>query len=158
MTHQKSYLLWGCWVPQSSCTGMAEACDWVAVNSYEVLLSYITIFRWVQPLLYLQKHLEAGSTAQSIIVPGYMISFLIPLQFTGVGNADFYGRFCSDSTHQKPMVITETSAMYNPSNPSGQSDFQIKSIWWQQVFNVQGDTTNVSAYPSLVVFTKPDDL
>lgn len=60
------------------------------------------------------------------------------VQFTGSGNTDFYGRFCNDKVHNKPMVITETSAMYNPSNANGQTDYQIKSNWWQQVFNVQG--------------------
>ena len=33
--------------------------------------------------------------------------------------------------------------MYNPSNPNGQTDFDIKSNWWQQVFNVQGDNSEV---------------
>lgn len=69
------------------------------------------------------------------------------LQFTGAGTTppgvNFYESYCEDGTHNKPMVITETSAMYNPSNPGGQSDFSIKSNWWQQVFNVQGDTAQV---------------
>lgn len=65
------------------------------------------------------------------------------MQFTGQGLTNFYGRFCNDSTHNKPMVITETSAMYNPSNSAGSTDFAIKQNWWQQVFNVQGDSTNV---------------
>lgn len=41
------------------------------------------------------------------------------------------------------QVIPETSAMYNPSNPTGSSDFDIKQNWWQQVFNVQGDSAQV---------------
>jgi hypothetical protein len=60
--------------------------------------------------------------------------------FTGTGLNDFYGRFSSDTVHMKPMVITETSAMYNPSNTAtpGNTNFDIKQVWWQQVFNVQG--------------------
>ena len=68
---------------------------------------------------------------------------LLLLQFTGSGLSNFYGRFCNDSTHNKPMVITETSAMYNPSNTAGSTDLAIKQNWWQQVFNVQGDTSGV---------------
>lgn len=45
------------------------------------------------------------------------------------------------------MIITETSAMYNPSNPSGQTDYSIKMNWWQQVFNIQGDTDIVRHLP-----------
>jgi hypothetical protein len=49
------------------------------------------------------------------------------------------------------QVITETSAMYNPSNSAGSSNFDIKQNWWQQVFNVQGASAQVgmplSAFP-----------
>lgn len=65
------------------------------------------------------------------------------LQFTGSGLNNFYSRFCNDTTHNKPMVITETSAMYNPSNPQGSTNFAIKQNWWQQVFNVQGNSALV---------------
>ena len=65
------------------------------------------------------------------------------LQFTGDGLNNFYSRFCNDSTHNKPMVITETSAMYNPSNSQGSTNLAIKQNWWQQVFNVQGNGAEV---------------
>ena len=38
--------------------------------------------------------------------------------------------------------------MYNPSNPTGETDFDIKSNWWQQVFNVQGDNSEVGCAAS----------
>ena len=57
------------------------------------------------------------------------------MQVTGAGTAinNLYGRFCQDGVHNKPMVITETSAFWLPSITEGVSDLQIKSTWWQQV-------------------------
>ena len=65
------------------------------------------------------------------------------LQFTGNQGAypNFYASYCGDGTHKKPLIITETSAMYNPSDSTGSSDYAIKSNWWQQVFNVQGNSS-----------------
>lgn len=71
-------------------------------------------------------------------------------QFTGNGSSppvpNFYQSYASDGVHNKPMVITETSAMYNPSNTAGQTDYTIKSNWWQQVFNVQGDNSQARLF------------
>ena len=57
------------------------------------------------------------------------------VQVTGDGTAinNLYGRFCQDGVHDKPMVITETSAFWLPSITVGVSDLQIKSAWWEQV-------------------------
>ena len=54
---------------------------------------------------------------------------------TGYGNqlSNLYGRYSADGVHNKPMVITETSALYIPSNPIGNTDLQIKQAWWSQV-------------------------
>ena len=56
------------------------------------------------------------------------------MQVTGDGTAinNLYGRFCQDGTHNKPMVITETSAFWLPSITVGVSNLQLKSTWWQQ--------------------------
>ena len=90
-----------------------------------------------------QYHHVPGDHRQSILRVHLLTDILLLLQFTGSGLNNFYGRFCNDSTHNKPMVITETSAMYNPSNTAGSTDLAIKQNWWQQVFNVQGDSSGV---------------
>ena len=58
------------------------------------------------------------------------------MQVTGDGTAinNLYGRFCQDGSHNKPMVITETSAFWLPSITIGVSDLQLKSTWWQQAW------------------------
>ena len=51
-----------------------------------------------------------------------------------IGNVpNFYERYCNDTVHKKPMVIAETSSMYLPKVKKGDSDYVIKSNWWQQV-------------------------
>ena len=57
------------------------------------------------------------------------------MQITGESTQinDLYGRFSADGVHDKPMVITETSAMWLPSITVGVSDLQIKQTWWTQV-------------------------
>ena len=56
-------------------------------------------------------------------------------QVTGnIGNVpNFYARYCNDTVHKKPMVIAETTSMYLPNVKKGDSDYAIKSTWWQQV-------------------------
>jgi|GEM_PF-1590489 len=54
---------------------------------------------------------------------------------------DFYARFCADGLHNKPLIIPETSAFYNTQQP-GANEFAIKQAWWQQVFNISGDSSN----------------
>jgi hypothetical protein len=46
---------------------------------------------------------------------------------------DFYAVFAEG--HDKPMVISETSAAYNPGNPTGSSNIDIKRAWWNQLFS-----------------------
>lgn len=50
-----------------------------------------------------------------------------------VANSSLYSRFSADGVHNKPMIITETSALYIPSNSVGNSNYEIKSSWWEQV-------------------------
>jgi hypothetical protein len=52
---------------------------------------------------------------------------------------NFYARYCAEGVHQKPMAIPETAAFYNTQQP-GADEFAIKAAWWQQVFNIAGDT------------------
>jgi hypothetical protein len=47
--------------------------------------------------------------------------------------------------HHKPMVLSETSALYNTSNPTGASEADIKSTWMDQVL----DPANAVRYPQL---------
>ena len=100
-------------------------------------------------LLFLFLQIGLRNVHDSAEIMPQMKACQIFLQFTGAGLSNFYGRFCNDSVHDKPMIITETSAEYVPSNANGESDFQIKSNWWQQVFNVQGPTSNVSTFLEL---------
>lgn len=52
---------------------------------------------------------------------------------------DFYTMFCNDGLHNKPMAITETSAFYN-TETGGESELAIKQAWWNQTYNISGDT------------------
>lgn len=45
----------------------------------------------------------------------------------------FYGLFCDDGVHNKPMMVPETAALYNPNYIGGASEIDIKSAWWKQV-------------------------
>eukprot|EP00897_Mesotaenium_endlicherianum_P000207 jgi/Mesen1/10187/ME000076S09697 len=51
---------------------------------------------------------------------------------------DFYGTFCADAVHRKPMAIPETAALFNTQAACCQSEIEVKSSWWNQVFNVEG--------------------
>ncbi|KAK9786491.1 hypothetical protein WJX73_000886 [Symbiochloris irregularis] len=70
-----------------------------------------------------------------------------------VANSSLYSRFSADGVHNKPMIITETSALYIPSNPDGNTNYQIKSAWWQQAYNTGKDTEEALSlaehYPQL---------
>jgi hypothetical protein len=52
---------------------------------------------------------------------------------------NFYARYCADGVHNKPMAIAETAAFYNTEQP-GPGEFNLKQAWWQQVFNIGGDS------------------
>jgi hypothetical protein len=74
-----------------------------------------------------------------------------PAQLTGTYNAaqdergvpDFYNAYAVG--HHKPLALTETSALYNSSNPSGATELTIKNAWMDQVLA----TTNASRFPQL---------
>ena len=59
----------------------------------------------------------------------------MPAQIDNYGSAatSLYGRFSADGVHNKPMIITETSALYIPAVGVGNTNAEIKSAWWQQV-------------------------
>lgn len=61
---------------------------------------------------------------------------------TGYGSplSNVYQRYCIDGVHNKPMVVTETSALYLPNNKVGNTDLEIKSAWWEQVCSDSIDT------------------
>ncbi|MFH0878634.1 MAG: glycosyl hydrolase [Lentisphaerota bacterium] len=67
-------------------------------------------------------------------------------QANGVGHAvpNFHNLFAVG--HNKPMLIAETSAFYNPGDSSGASETDLKSAWIQQVYNLAN-----SAQPRLNV-------
>jgi len=56
---------------------------------------------------------------------------------------NFYDLFAR--RHNKPMAISETSALYNASRSDGASNLDIKSAWWQQLF----DPSLAATYPQL---------
>lgn len=49
----------------------------------------------------------------------------------------FYPRFCSDGTHNKPLMIAETSAFYNTEQP-GANELAMKQAWFRQLYNISG--------------------
>ncbi len=72
----------------------------------------------------------------------------IPGEFASVMNATgpgsptnysrwFYPRFCSDGTHNKPLMIAETSAFYNTEQP-GANELDMKQAWFRQLYNISG--------------------
>lgn len=52
----------------------------------------------------------------------------------------FYPRFCADGTHNKPLMIAETSAFYNTEQP-GANELAMKQAWFRQLFNISGAGT-----------------
>ena len=46
---------------------------------------------------------------------------------------DFYGNYCNDTVHRKPLAIPEVAAMYNPNAPCCETELEVKRAWWQQV-------------------------
>ncbi|KAK9791841.1 hypothetical protein WJX73_008926 [Symbiochloris irregularis] len=67
-------------------------------------------------------------------------AFLLTDPSNKLGN--LYGRFSGDAVHSKPMVICETAAMYLPHITKQASQLAIKQAWWEQAFNVQGDSAS----------------
>jgi hypothetical protein len=89
-----------------------DAVDWVGM----------TLYHWGVSFPWLENELPpAGALAKSM-VGAYQGS--VP---------NFYGHYCADALHHKPMAITETAAFYNTQMP-GPSELSIKQAWWKQVF------------------------
>lgn len=96
-----------------------DAVDWVGMTIYHWGVSY----PWLENELPLPNSFARALTGNEGELP------------------DFYARFCNDGVHNKPLIIPETSAFYNTQQP-GANEFAIKQAWWQQVFNISGDTSN----------------
>lgn len=64
-----------------------------------------------------------------------MFLLVVYVQVTGYGNelSNVYNRYSVDGWHNKPMLITETSALYIPSISDGNTNLEIKEAWWTQV-------------------------
>lgn len=76
-------------------------------------------------------------------------------QITGLNApaTDFYKGYCTSAAHNKPMAITETSALYN-TQQGGASEYDIKTAWWKQVYNISGVSGSIGpdiadTYPHL---------
>jgi hypothetical protein len=99
-----------------------DVVDWVGM----------TIYHWGFNYPWLENEMPApGSFAATLRGTGHQPP--IP---------DFYARYCS-GVHNKPLVIPETSAFYNPHQPAGPGEFAIKQAWWRQLFNISGDSNGV---------------
>ena len=95
-----------------------DVVDWVGMTLYHWGVTY----PWFENELPLPKSF-AGSLAGT---------------YQGT-TPNFYARYCVDGVHNKPMAIPETSAFYNTEQP-GPGEFNLKQAWWQQVFNISGDS------------------
>ena len=96
------------------------AVDWVG----------LTIYHWGVNYPWLENEMP---------VPG---EFANVMNATGVGTPAnysrwFYSRFCSDGTHNKPLMIAETSAFYNTEQPGG-NEASMKQAWFRQLYNISG--------------------
>lgn len=95
-----------------------DAVDWVGM----------TIYHWGNSYPWLENEIPlANSFADALTGGGYL--------------PNFYARYAADGVHNKPLAIPETSAFFNTQQP-GPGEFAIKRAWWQQVFNVSGDSSN----------------
>ena len=55
------------------------------------------------------------------------------------GGPNFYALFSGpQSTHNKPMLISETSVGFDTQR-TGLSDVDLKASWWSQVYNSRGE-------------------
>lgn len=84
-------------------------------------------------------------------------------QESGAPIPDFYRTYSEDK--QKPMIISETAALYNLCDQNKDTDackvnimndwinpeqeFSVKSSWWDQVFSLSGDTSTYEAFPNI---------
>jgi hypothetical protein len=49
---------------------------------------------------------------------------------------DFYAMFCADPERRKPMMIPETSALFNTERKDGAGEKEIKCAWISQIYHV----------------------
>jgi hypothetical protein len=99
-----------------------DVVDWVGMIIYH----WGAVFPWLENEMPLPNSFAATLRGTGLLPP-------IP---------DFYARYCADRTHQKPLAIPETAALYNPQRSPGPGEFQIKQAWWRQIFNAFDDDSN----------------
>ena len=84
-------------------------------------------------------------------------------QESGVPVPEFYVTYSQEKN--KPMIISETAALYNLCDQNKNTDackanimndwindeweFNLKSSWWNQVFSLSGDTSTYEAFPNI---------
>jgi len=65
---------------------------------------------------------------------------------------NFYDMFCRDGIHNKPLMVSETAALYNDDyhgetggglSGVNEPELDIKRVWWEQLYNAFGDKSNV---------------
>jgi hypothetical protein len=95
-----------------------DAVDWVG----------LTLYHWGVTYPWFENELPPANSFADSLTGTYQGT--IP---------NFYARYCVDGVHNKPMAIPETAAFYNTQQP-GPGEFNLKQAWWQQVFNIEGDT------------------
>jgi hypothetical protein len=102
-----------------------DVVDWVGMTIYHWGLSYPWLENELPPPL----------------------AFARALTDNGGTLPNFYARYCGGGLHAKPLAIPETSAFYNTQQP-GPEDLAIKQGWWQQTFNLGGDTSQAWDIPT----------
>ena len=101
-----------------------DAVDWVGMS----------VYHWGECYPWLENELPEARSFSDFITGAYN-----GLNGDHCAVPDFYAMFCSDCVHSKPMAITETGAFYN-TELGGASELAIKQAWWNQVYNISGDT------------------
>lgn len=112
-----------------------DVVDWVG----------LTVYHWGNSYPWLENELPEEMSFINHITGNY----------NGLGGdqrsvPDFYALFCSDGVHNKPMAVPETAAFYNTQlSGTGTGELAIKQAWWQQVFNVDGETSIKERFPKI---------
>ncbi|DBA82983.1 TPA: hypothetical protein ACH3X1_006760 [Trebouxia sp. C0004] len=104
--------------------------DWVGMSLYH----FGTTFPYDQNVL------PEAQKFTSTIFGTFKTSYV---DYTSLPN--FYEVYSApNGTHKKPMAIPETGSLWDLNHLTGAAptELQVKTAWWQQVFNIGGDTTN----------------
>nr|QOL01207.1 putative extracellular protein TR9_015 [Trebouxia lynnae] len=104
--------------------------DWVGLSLYHFGTTYP----------YDQNVLPEARKFTSTIFGTFKTSYV---DYTTLPN--FYQVYSSpNGTHKKPMAIPETGSLWDLNKLTGgaPTELQVKQAWWQQLFNVGGDSAN----------------